>query len=268
MAGPLKGKKRAFTDSETSQKKDPENQVQHAVSLLQSSLTTSINTAMTKFEVKYSTLHNRLLGIHHPNCDAHNQQLFDNAQTHILIDWCQYQACMGVPFNHVKVIEKATNLSGRLLGMHWATHFIKKKHIKDLHLASWHALNPKCARLSTQTPSLTTSSNSNFCTPTSPSPPTTFTTGTRRVYSWVEVGRTLGLTSSLMPRTRCTTTHVVRHQNVMLIFSISNLVPNFNLHNIHSLAHQIWHSTSSFQSISPYRISTAHDHSSHHIPAS
>jgi hypothetical protein len=43
----------------------------------------------------------------------------------------------------------------------------------------------------------------------------------------------------------------VRHQNTTHIFSISDLAPNFNLHDIHSLAHQIWHSTSSFQCISP-----------------
>jgi hypothetical protein len=61
---------------------------------------------------------------------------------------------------------------------------------------------------------------------------------------------------------------VVRHKNVTHIFLISNLAPNFNLRDIHSLAHQIWHSTSSFQSISPCRISTAHNHSSNHILAS
>jgi hypothetical protein len=59
----------------------------------------------------------------------------------------------------------------------------------------------------------------------------------------------------------------VRHQNARHIFSIFDLAPNFNLCDIHGLTHQIWHSTSSFQSISPCRISTAHNHSSNHIPA-
>ena len=103
---------------------------------------TSLRRMAAKCHVPYMTLRNRVQGISNRREAHEHQQLLDNMQERVLVDWCEYHARMAIPLSRVQVAEKASKLTGRVPGKHWVERFLKK-HESLLHSAKGHGLDPK-----------------------------------------------------------------------------------------------------------------------------
>jgi hypothetical protein len=79
----------------------------------------SMCQAITIYHVKYGALHNCVLGISNRHDGHEHEQLLDNAQECVLINWCQYHAQLAIPLSHVQAVQKATSIAGRTPGKNW-----------------------------------------------------------------------------------------------------------------------------------------------------
>lgn len=119
--------------------------LQDAVEALRSGTSHSVRKIARDYRVPYATLWNRVHGIGSRR-DAHeHEQLLDNAQQQVLVEWCEYHAHMGIPLTRVQVAQKASELAGRAPGKNWVDRFLKK-HNHSLHSAKGHGLDPKRAK--------------------------------------------------------------------------------------------------------------------------
>lgn len=122
-----------------------EQRLQDAVQRYQSGTSLSIRQVALDCHVPYATLHNRVHGIRNRRESHQHQQLLDNVQERVLVDWCEYHARMAIPLSRVQVAGKAAELAGRVPGKHWVERFLKK-YDNLLGSSKGHGLDPKRAQ--------------------------------------------------------------------------------------------------------------------------
>ncbi|KAF8584728.1 hypothetical protein K439DRAFT_1616526 [Ramaria rubella] len=102
----------------------------------------SMGEAISKFKVRYGTLHHQVQGSHQSARDGHEkEQLLSNIKQQVLVDWCRHQSHMGDALSHVQVAQKATELAGRVPGKKWVAWFPSKDQTAIL-TAKGHGLDP------------------------------------------------------------------------------------------------------------------------------
>ena len=172
--------------SSSSQASDHSQDIQlHlAVEALRSGASQSMHKTARDYRVPYTTLWNCVHGIGSRRKGHKHEQLLDDVQQQVLVEWCKYHATMAIPLTRVHVAQKASELAGWTPGKNWVDWFLKK-HNHSLHSAKGHGLDPKQAQAFNPTTAADHFKQLQDCVNMFNIPP-------ENIYNWDEKGLQLG----------------------------------------------------------------------------